>query len=438
MPDRYLFQDRTRKTRPLSTRGVSELVIAPSVEAARRLRADDLSGRTDADVAGALVSAVWQPPELLSGAQPMRVVNGDPIGTITAPSVTSMRSTKRITLSWAISGNGRWLEYWPDLDDEDLLPTDLEFGETDGTDPAWRADWNRRLHLAERFRVNDHEVTSYVEIPTDESHPKVARNTAIEAETKLLRAFVAACQATADAVRANAESAVCEAVAARRRDLSWHQELVEGLELPSRQTIVLTATEPEPNASPLELPPPQLTDPSRLAILEVIAVWVERASQYPRTFRKLKEDELSDLLAASLGLVFGVAEREVFSYQGKTDIRLPVSAIRRLKGESPAIDKTIAFVIEAKVGTGAELANKAKRQLDRYIPSAAVQGALIFYASVQDVGSAQGRMLDALRGRSDYLGEDSLDGSPFPILRFRNSKTSDVVSVAVIVVPLAS
>jgi len=435
-----LFQALDREQRPLSN-GLVQLVVRPALEQVSRLTRSDLEGRADDDITESLIGTWWCP----ASVGPVAVGEGnngrEHARAGDAPGQTLLVESRRFPLQWAIHGSPEWLDWWPDGADDGLLAIDELLGELDPEDDEWRRDWNRRIELCTRRFVRDGSVVrGFVEIPRD--HPGTPAETAaaaVEVENELLTRFVEALRRSAQHHYGNIAASIRDGVRERRARLAWQHELAEGLSLYPAPSLLALA---EPDVADegddtVALPPARLEDPSVVALLSTIRCWADKVAQYPKSFLALGEDDLSNLLAVTLALTFGVAEREVFCRKGKTDIYVPVAAIRRLAGHDAGSSEEIAFVTEAKKGSGPALADEAKAQLDGYVPVRSRHAALLFYVEAQDVGTVSDRILTSLRQRKDYLHDDRIEGSPFPILRFANSSTGQESSVAIAFVHLS-
>ncbi|MEY2422849.1 MAG: hypothetical protein QOI95_2916 [Acidimicrobiaceae bacterium] len=348
--------------------------------------------------------------------------------------------SRRFSLQWPIAGAAEWLDYWPDGADQSLVPVDRLLGEPDLENPEWKRDWNRRMGLGKRFAREGSIVHSFVEVAADDPRAaREAREQEVSLETELLERFMEAVRTSAELHRRDLLALIRPAVTARRRRLAWEHHLVEGLELrpaPSTLQLVETGVEPTDRDEAFSLPSRRLDDPSVLALHRTIRHWSDKVEQYPTSFLALTEDDVSNLLAVTLALAFGVAEREVFCRGGKSDVYIPVAALRELAARPRESSDEVAFVAEAKKGSGPALANRAKQQLDDYVPIRARHAALLFYVEAGRLDEAVDRILVSLRARNDYEGEDELDGSPYQILRFKQPTTGMLTSVAIIFIHL--
>lgn len=434
-----LFLDTHRSSRGLP-HALANTVLEGALHTIGRFEADELDGRSDAQVAEAVFNSVWDPPSLGE----MWIGPPESAPRQARPGATQNSSfyvdAKRIPLEWPVEGASDWLDLWPEGADKGLTPVDKLDGEPDLEDPDWHRDWNRLVERAHtRFVREGSVVKGYVDIPRDDPRPPIqARDEDVAAENELLGSYVEAIRESAELYRPDFMHSLVEAVSERRRELAWVRDLAQGLELmPAPSSLVLeVVSDDDQESHTVDLPPFQLTEPSRLALLKAIRYWSQKVEQYPASFRKLGEDDLSNLLAATLALAFGVADREVFCRSGRTDIYVPMAALRELKGIPSDASEGSAFVAEAKKGSGPTLANDAKIQLDGYIPISAAHAALLFYVSAHDGIRATDRILQGLRGRSDYIGDAALDGSPYPLLNFAHTLAGSTVSVAIITIHL--
>lgn len=398
---------------------------------------------TDDELADQVLERVWRPPVLgeltilkpMAGASTYEAVSSE----IAENAYTEHRSA-RIPLRWAISGIGEWLRLRPR---SVMVPAErYQDEESEGVD-QWATERNRlkQQELAdELFKLANDEshILSFVDLPHSLEATQVAseRDRMIDLRSNELSELVDAVVAEATELRSAIRLSIKDSIEERRRSIEWGAALVDGLEFPEPVRPKLEVGEPaEPSPKEVSLPE-VLASPSFEQILRTIDAWREKIEQYPKTFSNLTEDDLSNLLAVSLACAYGIAEREVFTVGGRSDVRIPVAAVYRLKGLTPPDTEDSAFVAEAKRDSGENLADQAKNQLDGYLPEGTRRAALIFYVNgVNHVARKQG-ILDGLRGRPDYLNDCLADeyDVPFEILRF--SAGESVLEVAVVYVRL--
>lgn len=107
-------------------------------------------------------------------------------------------------------------------------------------------------------------------------------------------------------------------------------------------------------------------------ILEVIQNAAATFERTPKTYSKMKEEELRDIILANLNSVFnGAANGEAFRNRGKTDISIEQ-------------DNRAAFVAECKIWGGKSLLRKAIDQLDGYLTWRDCKTALIYFSRNKD------------------------------------------------------
>jgi hypothetical protein len=433
----------SRRERRLST-ALWSMTAQPAADDAARLTPTQLDGRTDAEIAEALVTVYWRPPRVV---EPEPVVDHVSAGHDHARPRTDdggypMIKSARIHVRWTIEGNAEWLDYWPDgstTDSDVLVPIDEIYPFPNRDDELQKTNWDRLVELSGNLYLRQgSSITTFVEIARDTEEPQSSRDDQLTERAMTLNRFVEAARDTASAVRPAIVEAITEGVGARRADLAWDTEVRDGLAIgPPNIPGPLELVVPDGGVEglQLELPAPRLTTPSFVAILNTIEHWAVKVGQYPITFAKLGEDDLSNLLACTLALVFGVTEREVFCVRGRSDLYIPTRALYTLQGLPPP-DGSV-FIAEAKKNTGPGLAEDAwEDQLREYMPQTTRHSALLFYGNVRNAVAARDRIRDALLRRDDCEEDNDYPEAHYSVVRFDHSGL--IASVAIVVINLRS
>ncbi len=395
-----LFRAVRRDNASLARIGLNREVVEPALAVVQTYGPADLESRTDADVATAILAEFWHPPVLRELRRRGRRRGHDHVDRSRLGSAGGipLRQSTRVPLEWKVEGNAGWLRWWPD--DTSLVPIDQTYPGPSTDDERDRTEWNRLVELQSNlFRLVGSTVTSFVEIPIELEgtiDPAVLIQEAITARDELIRGFAAAIGTTAARCRDDVEALVTSAVAARRTELAWYGAVDESLALIPEVIELYEAPASDPptedgRAKRLEVLP-ELSEGSFDAIVQQILRWRDRVEMYPDSFGAITEDACSDVLAATLAMLFRVAEREVFVYGGKSDIYIPLAALHPDRADPR---ETFYFYAEAKKGTGAALARHALGQVERYRALRVRRAVMLFYVTAQDVVAAAKRTLTA-------------------------------------------
>ena len=188
-----------------------------------------------AEIAVALVDAYWHPPRVGDvrrrprgyGHEHVERANVDPAAGIT------LQPSVRVPLEWEVTGNERWLMWWPDETTQE--PVDAIFPRPETTSEHDRAEWNRLVELSTNlFLLTGSKVTSFVEVPVNPSPDADATavvRRAVEERDALLRGYVDAIEPTVTSERSRILTTVTEAVRYRRSELSWFAAVDDALTL---------------------------------------------------------------------------------------------------------------------------------------------------------------------------------------------------------------
>lgn len=128
-------------------------------------------------------------------------------------------------------------------------------------------------------------------------------------------------------------------------------------------------------------------------LVEATQQWGRGAERYPDALRALREDGITDLLVATLNVVFDSAHREVFSYGGKTDVY--VEAERGSKSRA-------AYIGEAKIWNGEKKARAALPQLLGNATSGTRELLLLFYIRIRSIDEARAGIRRAIESAPGF------------------------------------
>jgi hypothetical protein len=230
-----------------------------------------------------------------------------------------------------------------------------------------------------------------------------------------------------------------DAIARRRRELANRQAVSDSLAFPNSWTPPPPRLTEDIPASSTELPSslvgeelklvqtPRLAAKSFADLQQTIRVWADAVERYPNTFRGLGEDEVSDLLVATLNATMSAAHREVFSKNGKTDIFVHADILREGAGQAKV------FIAENKKAGKYKVVREAiDPQLFGYLTTSDLAAVLLLIFEQKGFASARARHLAELRKVAGYLDTNRSAVDDWPILRFlRNGLTVSVCVASV-------
>lgn len=181
-----------------------------------------------------------------------------------------------------------------------------------------------------------------------------------------------------EAFNANLPKHIQQAATARRERLKRHEGLSQVLDIPLKPREGVPSIEPirieKKITKPLPPPPksgfkpePGITKELYEAILNITRHEGRTFETTPKTYAKLEEEELRDILLAHLNGHFeGGATGETFRKLGKTDIRIED-------------EERAAFVAECKVWRGQQELGEAVNQLIGYLTWRDCKAALVVF-----------------------------------------------------------
>jgi hypothetical protein len=196
--------------------------------------------------------------------------------------------------------------------------------------------------------------------------------------------------------------AVSKAITARRRRLLEHSRLINLINIPIRfndDAPPLTPINIEVVRLPIcratsqILPEPGILPETYDKILDVIRHLSATYESTPKTFLRLDEEDIRNLILASLNMYFkGGASGEVFRRGGKTDILI-------------MDENRAAFVGECKIWNGSADAIKAVDQLFNYLTWRDSKAALIVFNKSVKFSTVLGSLPSAVRSHATFVRE---------------------------------
>ncbi|MFC8383745.1 hypothetical protein [Nocardia sp. NPDC057272] len=404
-------------------------------------------------------------PERLSAGRPTSPSVGQPepgprIDDTERPTSSDGEHSETITrhrIVLPIHGDERLLMRWPDRDDTGLVPVDAD---------AWEQYYDtlieNRLHNY-RFRV---AYETWLLSPMTESGERWAMygyldltleqeqqvhdgilsfRLEVDERVSLARRFVEAiAKQTADFFDVEAPEEFRRLIQDKRRRLTNRAAVTADLgfpaswKAPALQLDDVNVADSLAEPAGIELPPGQadgavvLTTRPRLApasfaeVLRTIRIWANSVERYGRSFSDLTEDQISDLLAATLNATLPGAQREVFTHSGKSDIF--IEADKLAEGSGPAK----IFICESKWAHDDTIVTKAlDPQLFGYLITHDTAAVLLLLVPQKNFHQAVGKRLAALRKVEGYIRE-SEDNSGWPVLEYRRDTLTARVCVATV------
>ncbi|MFE3759430.1 hypothetical protein ACFXO9_34440 [Nocardia tengchongensis] len=174
---------------------------------------------------------------------------------------------------------------------------------------------------------------------------------------------------------------------------------------------------------------PRLAPASFAEVLQIIRIWANAVERYGRSFSHLTEDQISDLLAATLNATLPGAQREVYSRGGKSDIF--IQADKLAEGSGPAK----IFICESKWATSDKVATEAlDPQMFGYLITHDTAAVLLLLMPQKKFQRAVGRRLAALKQLEGYVSESST-ASGWPALEYQREGRTVSVCVATVHLP---
>lgn len=191
-----------------------------------------------------------------------------------------------------------------------------------------------------------------------------------------------------------------------------------------------TAAEAAEEQNPLAITQVPRLEPTSFERLQTtIRVWADSIERHPGGFRALSEDQISDLLCATLNATLAGTNREVFSRSGKTDIFVQADVWG--EGHGPAK----IFVAESKKAVSHPVVRSAvEDQLFRYVTTSDLSAVLLLLFPQKNFLSVRDDYLETLKATSGFVGERESVVRLWPILDY--NLDGRVLSVCVAMVHL--
>lgn len=391
---------------------------------AAELASPELDGRSDEDLATQLIGGLLDPVELVSGPYRHELVGGDTL----YDDVGHPTHSKRLPLTWTVRGAVEWLAHWPwKAQHQPRDPVELERSR------SRHAAYGR--WTGSPYTVEPGVIHSYVDVFDDDDPIEEVRARRIEDRTNYLHEYLAAHAEAVATCAVRARQIVRDAVADRRRDVTFVAAALEGLDLPLAPRPAIEIDDSQQGVDKVELLPPALTSASFANIVSAIDSWRTTIEVGARHLHRLDENGLTFTLLPTLQATFGAAHHGTFVHSGAADITIPVRQLAAIHGREINTDESDIFVAEAKKGTGAKLAAGAKDQLDRYLTRRTRHACLIFYVTADAFYDAFEGVLSGLRGHPDFDRDLDPIGN-VPVLQFHDPLSRVARQVAVVGVAL--
>lgn len=228
------------------------------------------------------------------------------------------------------------------------------------------------------------------------------------------------------------------AIARRRTELTNRAAVTAALSFPDEwviepvkvQEAALAASDVEPGAvtEPLNiLQVPRLEPASFGRLQRTIRLWADAIERHPGGFRPLTEDQISDLLAATLNATMAGANREVFSRSGKTDIYVRADVFG--EGRGPAK----VFVAESKKATDHNVVRFAvEEQLFKYLTTSELSAVLLLLFPQKNFLGVRDDYLVTLREIAGFIDEQPSAVDDWPLYRYTHEGRTLSVCVALV------
>jgi len=232
-----------------------------------------------------------------------------------------------------------------------------------------------------------------------------------------------------------------DAIARRRTELTNRAAVTAALGFPDEWVIEPVAireaaptppdVEPGAAAEPLNiLQVPRLEPASFGRLQRTIRLWADAIERHPSGFKPLTEDQISDLLAATLNATLAGANREVFSRSGKTDIYVRADVFG--EGHGPAK----VFVAENKKATDHKVVRFAvEEQLFKYLTTSELSAVLLLLFPQKNFLGVRDDYLATLRGIAGFIDEQPSAVHDWPLYRYTHE--GRILSVCVALVRLS-
>ncbi|TFV69279.1 hypothetical protein E4P40_22400 [Blastococcus sp. CT_GayMR20] len=448
-----MFRSFARENRPLSSYLRRELT-GPLVEEVRRLPAEAFERDTAALIDDLIAKRAITPPRL-GGWRPARL--DDDYGWRPGSEQGCRIAVARQWAAIQVVGEAEMLEWWPDQVDDGLIVVDpVEPGPDPSRDFSKPYDeaaahlWHSRVEAAELWTLQPIEdppgpvaLYTFIELSGAELDEVERGERSPRAELEKMRAkiepIVAAIRKqTLDFVEHELVEILTAHVEDRKRRLRRRAPLADNLTWPDgwhlpparldEASLSAAANDAEATmgVAPAKGPTdgavdshllevrhkPRLSPATFTDVQQTMRVWADAVERYPRSFGELSEDQLSDLLAATLNAALAGAQREVYQRGGKTDISITADVLAEGSGPGKV------FVCESKKWRGGQGVSQGYDQLLGYLNSKDTAAVLVIFSDLRNPDLARSEAIAALTARPEFQGE-TLDGpAGWPILTF--------------------
>lgn len=233
-----------------------------------------------------------------------------------------------------------------------------------------------RAIIEERSEKSQGILRFSIEMPSDKilSPEEIKRK--IDSRTASINSYINDIKTDVDNYNIQLKSHILQSVQARRKRLDASHKLIEALGIPIKQRPgapdikplpIIKRSVPSLVSKPKDPPEPGIAEETYEAIQKTIRHEGRTFETTPKTYQKLDEEELRDIILAHLNGQFkGKATGEAFRKTGKTDICIEES-------------NRAAFVVECKIWRGKKEAMDAIDQLLGYLTWRDCKAALVMF-----------------------------------------------------------
>ncbi|HVE45125.1 MAG TPA: hypothetical protein VNA57_00055 [Acidimicrobiales bacterium] len=348
--------------------------------------------------------------------------------------------TNRHYIAIQVEGDHELLEFWPDQDDDGLVPiaaelADLDVSTSDTTAYDYEKEMRRHelLLTAELWSIGLRDgpdswaLFTFVDLTSAEEEEVSEgrlnpRSLADQNRARIEPIVECIAQQAARFLQEDLPQTLRQAVANRRRRVSAQAAVRQALTWPEGWKAEPPKLELLPLPTSVEMPRPTdvaLSHRPRLApatfieVQRIIRVWADGVERYPAAFGGLHEDRLSDLLAATLNASLPGANREVYSRGGKSDIFIRADVLS--EGAGPAK----VFICECKWWSGRSNFSAHLEQLFGYLEAKDTAAVLVYFVGTQQPRKVRADARAALT-TPEWTEELEAVVAGWPVVRYRS------------------